>query len=126
MPPQMPSTVLYGRFMVRRPVSAFSVGQEPVRESREEVVSDVLACQPGVVFDELSCCFAFGEYPVYEVVDFHIRAVEHGHLSRGGVFKVERRVQVQGHGVYASRNAVESGGSVPGNLAARSGERLEV
>ena len=85
--------------MVRRPVSAFSVGQEPVRESGEEVVADVLACQSGVAFDELSGCFALGEYPVYEVEDIHIRAVEHGHLSRGGVFHIERGVLIQGHGI---------------------------
>lgn len=111
--------------MVRRPLSFFSVAEEFVWQCCQEIVSDVLACHAGVVFDELSGRFTLGEYPVYEVEDIHIRAVKHCHLSRGGVFKVERGVQVQGHGVYASRNVVESGW-VPGNLAARSGERLKV
>lgn len=89
--------------MVRRPVSGFGVRKYPVRQSGEEIVADVLACQPGVAFDELARRFPFLHHPVHEVKDFHVRAVEDRHLPGVGFFHIVWRVQVQGHGVDASR-----------------------
>lgn len=95
MPLQTPSSVSSGSCMVRGPVSAFSVGQESVWQSGEQVVADVLASQSRVAVDELAHCFLFVKHPVDEVADFHIRAVENCHLPRGSDFRIIRRVEVQ-------------------------------
>ena len=55
----------------------------------------MLSCQAGVSFDELPGCFALFEYPVHEIEDIHIGAVEHGYLPFGGVSQIERRIQVR-------------------------------
>ena len=48
----------------------------------------MLARKRGVSFDELPCCSALVEYPVYEVEDSHVRAVEDGYLACGCVFHI--------------------------------------
>ena len=105
--PQTPSRISNGFFMVRHPVSFLPVWQESVWHSRQQIVADVLACHLRIVGNELAHGFPLDDYPVYEIVDFHIRAEEHSHLARRCVFQRIRRVNVMCHKLYDNMPAKE-------------------